>query len=265
MSELQNEEAEQADIEDLSQGADLAPDSGEQHEQEAQVDEEAKKQEATQKIINEKTFKAKQAERDLQAANDKLKALEDAEKDRQAKLYSSIPPKPDPYDDNFDQLMTERDAAIAAKARFDSNQEVLQQQQNLHQQQQERQAQEQLQRDANAYTARAVELGIKENELQAAGDIVGNFGMSEGLIRHIIADKDGPLITKHLAANPHEGIELATMSPFAVGAYLDTVREKAAGLKPKLTNAPDPAENLQGNSVDPNHGKYGNIKGAQFD
>ena len=266
MSELQNDEAEaNVEVENLEQGAELATDSVEQHEQEAQVDEEAKKQEAVQKIINEKTFKAKQAERDLQAANDKLKAFEEAERERQARQIASVPPLPDPYDDNYDQLMADRDAAIAAKVKFDSDQQLLLQQQQLQQQEQARQEQEKVQKDAAAYTARATELGITQEELQAAGGIVAGFGLSDGLVGHILSDKDGPLITKHLAANPHEGIELASMSPYAVGAYLDTVRTKAAALKPKQSNAPDPVDSIQGNGVDPNAGKYQNIQGAQFD
>ena len=82
---------------------------------------------------------------------------------------------------------------------------------------------------------------------------------------HILKDTDGPLITKHLAANPQDGYELASMSPFAVGQFLDGIKQKASALKPKTSNAPKPATNLQGNGVDPEAGKYRNLKGTRYE
>jgi hypothetical protein len=81
---------------------------------------------------------------------------------------------------------------------------------------------------------------------------------------HILGDSDGPLITKHLAANPQDGYDLASMSPYSVGQFLDGIKTKASALKPKTSNAPSPATNLQGNGVDPELGKYKNLKGTKF-
>ena len=91
MSELQNDEStvetnDSEVVENLEQGAELAPDSEGQHEQTDQVDEAAVKAAATQDIINKKTFEAKQAQRDLQAANDKLQAIEDKAREDQAAI-----------------------------------------------------------------------------------------------------------------------------------------------------------------------------------
>jgi hypothetical protein len=268
MSELQNGdsvvETNNPVIEDRSDGADLATASDDQHESTDQVDEEAKKQKATQDIINTKTFEAKQAQRDLQSATDKLKAFEDAEMQRKEALVVNIPPPPDQYDDDFDKKMADRDAAILAKADFNSTKRASQQQQEQLRQQAAQQQDQKIQASIVSYDARATELGIVPAELQAAGSAVMQYGLSEDLAIHILDDPDGPLITKHLAANPQEGFELASMSPYAVGAYLDKIKVKAAGLKPKQSGAPSPADSLSGNGVDPNMGKYRNIDGAQF-
>jgi len=82
---------------------------------------------------------------------------------------------------------------------------------------------------------------------------------------HILADSDGPLITKHLAANPQEGYQLASMSPYQVGSFLDGIKAKASALKPKKTNAPAPAERLTGNGADPEAGKYKNLRGTKYE
>ena len=116
-----------------------------------------------------------------------------------------------------------------------------------------------------SYSNKALELGIKQDELQAAGNAVAGYGLSDDLVMHILADSDGPLITKHLAANPQDGYQLATMSPYTVGQFLDGIKTKASALKPKTSSTPAPATNLQGNGVDPEAGKYTHIKGAKFE
>ena len=82
---------------------------------------------------------------------------------------------------------------------------------------------------------------------------------------HILADTDGPLITKHLAANPQDGYKLASMSPYEVGTFLGDVKKKAGALKPRISSAPNPATNLQGNGVDPEASKYKYLDGATFE
>ena len=139
------------------------------------------------------------------------------------------------------------------------------QQQQLTQQQAAQAKQDQVNKSMQDYTSKAVELGIKQDELQAAGNTVGGYGLSEDLIMHILGDSDGPLITKHLAANPQDGYQLASMSPYQVGSFLDGIKAKASALKPKTTNAPAPATNLQGNGADPEASKYKNLRGTKYE
>lgn len=268
MSELQNDdgavETNEPVVENLDTGSELAPDSDGQHEVKDQVDEDAKRQQAFEKKLGEQTFKAKQAERDLQAANDKLSAIAQADMEKKEAAVSEIPPLPDRYDDDFDSKMADRDAAILAQADFNSTKAASEREQQFQQQQAQQLQQEQVQKSAVSYNARATELGINQAELQAAGTAVGQYGLSDDLAMHILSDPDGPLITKHLAANPQEGFELASMSPYAVGTYLDGIRAKAETLKPKTSSAPAPADTLAGNGADPDTGKYRNIKGTVY-
>ena len=270
MSELQNDSVdseviEQPVIENQEIETDLAPVSEAEHEEQPQVDEEAVKQEAIQKAINKKHFEAKQAERERDEANAKLAEFERKEREAQAAQVNTLPEWPDEFDDNAEQKKAEFIEAVRKQEAFNVQQSMYTQQQQLSQQQEAQAKQQKIQESMVSYTNKAVELGIKQDELQAAGNTVAQYGLSDDLVLHILSDKDGPLITKHLAGNPQDGFELAGMSPYGVGQFLDGIKQKAGALKPKTSNAPKPATNLQGNGVDPEAGKYKYIDGATFE
>ena len=235
-----------------------------QDESNEQVDEVAVAQEKANKAFNTLYGKNKQGERDLEAANLKIANFEQGERERQAAAVGNIPPMPDSFDEDFDAKVKQRDEAIIAQANYNAQNNAYLQQQQFTQQQDAQAQQVKVQESMASYSQKATELGIKQEELQAAGSVVANYGLSQDLIMHILGDSDGPLITKHLAANPQDGHQLASMSPFAVGQFLDGIKTKASALKPKTSNAPSPATNLQGNGVDPEAGKYKYISGATF-
>ncbi|WP_372857627.1 hypothetical protein [Pseudoalteromonas sp.] len=273
MSELQNDsveseeiEIESAEIENQEDGAELAPASESEHEEQPKVEDEVAKQEAIQKAINKKHFEAQQAKRDLEAANKRIEEFEARQREEMAAQVGNIPPAPDPFDDDYDEKIRERDELIARKAQFDAQQSVWQQQQQTQQQQAQQLKQEQLQAQVQAYNARTKELGISPDELQAAGNTVAQYGISDDLTMAILADSDGPLITKYLAANPMELSSLSNMNPLQGAMHIERiVRAKATALKPKTSKAPNPSENLQGKGHKPDDGRYRNIKGAKFE
>lgn len=242
----------------------LATTSEGEHEQNTQVDEEAAKQEAINKAINKKHFETKQAERDLQAANTRIAEFEQAQREQMAAQVGNIPEMPDAFDDDYEAKMADRDAAIVRQAEFNHAQNAYNNQQVAAQQQAQTAQAQELQVTFTKYQERTKELGIDPNELKAAGDAIMNYGISDGLTMHIVADSDGPLITKYLAANPSELALLSGMNDFQAAIHIESVKAKAAALKPKTSSAPAPAQNLSGNGVDPNSGKYQNIKGATF-
>ena len=69
-------------------------------------------------------------------------------------------------------------------------------------------------------------------------------------------------MVQHLAANPLELHELVTASPIAAGRMLADVKAKAAALKPKTSDAPDPASALGGRGA-PQKGR--GPQGATFE
>ena len=267
--ELQNDSLESEVnpevIEDQSSTeVELATTSEGEHEQNTQVDDEAAKQEAINKAINKKHFEAQQAKRDLEAANTRIQEFENRQREEMAAQVGNIPPMPDAFDDDYEAKMAERDEALIKQAEFNHAQSAYNNQLQIQQQQQQAQQAQELQGTIQKYQDRTKELGIDPNELQAAGNAVLQYGISDGLTMHILGDSDGPLITKYLAANPTELATLSGMNDFQAAVHIESVKAKAAALKPKTSRAPAPAQNLRGNGVDPNSGKYQNIKGATF-
>ena len=230
-----------------------------------QVDEVAIAQEKANAAFNKQYGEKKQLERDLAAQREENAKFQQAERDRQAAQVGNIPPMPDSFDEDFDAKVQQRDEAIIAQANYNAQNNAYLQQEQLSQQQAAQAQQVKVHESMASYSQKATELGIKQEELQAAGNVVANYGLSQDLIMHILGDSDGPLITKHLAANPLDGHQLASMSPFAVGQFLDNIKTKASALKPKTSSTPSPATNLQGNGVDPEAGKYKYLDGATFE
>ena len=240
--------------------------SGEQVQAESieQVDEvEVAKQKANE-AFDKQYGEKKQLERDLAAQSAKVAQFEQAERERQAAQVGNIPPMPDAFDDDFDTKVKARDEAIIAQANYNAKNQSYQETQQFQQQQAAQAKQVKVQESMTNYSNKALELGIKQDELQAAANTVANYGLSDDLVMHILGDSDGPLITKHLAANPQDGYQLASMSPYTVGQFLDGIKTKASALKPKTSNTPSPATNLHGNGVDPEAGKYKNLSGTKY-
>lgn len=276
--ELQNDsvdavKTEETVIEDQNTGAALATASESEHENQPKVEESAeakakKAQLAVEKVINTKTFETKQAERERDELQGKLNAIEKEKQESLAKSFKDAPAMPvmpnypttDPFDDKHEQDVRKYHEDVATynanmplyhqqvqdKATFDAQQTTLQEQQKSNQQQEEQQRALKMQESQIAYRARSNELGIKPEELQAAGNAVSHYGLSNDLVMHILSDKEGPLITKHLAANPQDGFSLASMNPYNVGELLNGIKVKAVQLKQKTTNTPEPVDQLVG-------------------
>jgi len=270
MSELQSDSIESEVIEtevieDHNDGVDLAPTSESEHEAKPEVDEEAAKQAAIQKTINKKHFETQQAKRDLEAANSRIAEFESRQREEMAAKVGTIPDMPDSFDDDFDEKVRVRDEALIAQANFNSQNQSYQIQQQALQQAEVQAKNAKVQESMTKYSQKATELGIAQDELQAAGNTVAQYGLSDDLVLHILGDADGPLITKHLAANPQEGFELAQMSPFMVSNFLDGIRQKASALKPKTSNAPAPVDSLQGTTSDFEAKQYKYIGGSEIE
>jgi hypothetical protein len=127
---------------------------------------------------------------------------------------------------------------------------MLQNQQAQIAQEEAQKQQEVLVEKVQSYAQRAKTLGVKAEELQAAGSIVGQFGIEDSLVQYILEDDHGPLITKYLSQNIAMLDNLRNMHPTRAAVMIATeIKANAAALKPRLTNAPDPIRRPQPSGI----------------
>ncbi len=251
--EISAEPTEQALIEPAAQEVETA-------QSETATDETAQEAPDYQKIIAEKAFETRQAQREKKELERKLEEIQaQAPKEQRPDL----PALPDQYDDDYETRIRERDQALIAQAQFDARQRLTQERQQQAEFDRQQQAQQKRYDSVAEYSKRATSLGVTTEELQAAGTRLQ--GMVSSDVESYILDSDkGPLMTKYLAANPLELDTLNQLNPMQAAVYLETqVKSKAEqyGQK-KVTSAPDPTDTLSGGGAAP---KNRGPSGAKFE
>lgn len=240
-------EEEVAETEDSveEQDSESAPEAGENPEKHITFSEE--QQRILDEAVGKKVFKLREKEREAEALKKRLEELE-ARIPAQRRPY--VPDIPDPFavsDEEYKQKLYQRDEALKQAIAYDQQQQMLRQQQQQLEQQRLQKQQEVLTEKVQSYSQRAVKLGIKAEELQAAGNTIAQFGIHDDVASYILEEDSGPLITTYLSKNLLELEKVREMSPAAAAVYIaTTVKQKAAALKPKVNSAPDPLEQPHG-------------------
>ncbi len=226
-----------------SETSDTAADSGTKATPEPKVQFTPEQQAVFDKVIGEKTFKAREAERKAEAAEQRLRQLE-AQQPKENR--PAVPPLPDTYDAYYDAKMAARDKAISQAAAFDAKQETLKSQREDNERQRFKAQQDELYKTAVTYKERSDKLGISAPDLQKAAADLSTFGITEDLTQFLLKDDQGPLMTMFLSRNPVELERMTSMSPVEMGAYIaSAIKPKLAAVKTR-TQAPDPADVLDG-------------------
>jgi hypothetical protein len=237
-----------------------------QDESNEQVDEvELAKQKANE-AFNKQYGEKKQLERELAAQREENAKFQQAERERQAAQVGNLPEFPDEFDDNFEEKKVAYVNALQEQANFNAQNSIYTQQQEAVQLQQQQAAQAEAMQLQNDFVSKSKAAGASDQEFNNIVNTLNNGGMTQQGAKAIMSlGEDGYFIAKHLAANVMEASEFNSLDPIQQGMKLVELKQKASALKPKTSNAPEPATNLQGNGVDPEMGKYPLIKGAKFE
>jgi hypothetical protein len=248
-------------------GAELATETETTEQTQTPEQIQAAKDRRVQDAINKQHKKYRDEERKrIQIENQLKESQKKLQEFESQNAVIDIPEMPDPYDDDFEQKVRERDNLIQQKAAFEAQQSYALQQQQAQQQQQQMQEQQKLDEQAIKYAKRAAEMGISSQELQQAGNVVAEYQLPDTIVMGILNDPEGGLITKYLASNPLEIDNIRQLDPFSAATYINqNVRPKAAELKPKTSNTPQPASTVSGGGADPDGDRYWAIKGAKFE
>lgn len=173
-----------------------------------------------------------------------------------------IPPIPDPYSDNYEAEMEARDKAIRDAEAYDAEQARNREQENRQAEQNLNQQREQLKTAVEGYSQKAAELQVDPEELKVAGQTVAAYGVSNQLTQYILGHEQGPLITTHLAKNPAEIDAMQGMTSEQAAVHIATVvvPKVVSGKKPNTP--PPPADTLEGGGAPP---KERGPKGAKYE
>lgn len=263
--DMVDEAYELEDVETVDQetDSDSSTDTGEDQEQSTRPVFNEEQQKAFDKAMAEKTWKAREAERQ---AEDYRKRLEELEAKLPKEQPPEVPKVPDFYslsDREIQEQLQQRDEAIAKRAEFAARQQVAEGQQLEMQRQQQAAAINEQNAKIATYAERSKKLGVKTEDLQSAANKIGQFGINPMLSNHLIDLEDGSLGTLYLGQNLLELDKLANMPANQALLYLDqTIMPKARKLKPNVNAAPDPLDTPKGAGVSP---KAGGPKGATFE
>ena len=230
---------------EVEEESDSAPDTGEDQEKHVQFTPE--QQEIFNKTVGVKVAEKRAIEQEKLQLQRELEELR-AKVPTQAK--PDVPELPDPFalsDEEYRQRLQLRERALVEAAQYDARQRAIEESQRQAAYQQQMKQQEELNASIKSYSDKATQFGIKPEELQVAGNTVAQFGMDDTLVNYILADEHGPLITKYLSTNLTELDELSRMPPTLAAVKIATsIKQKAASLKPKVNNAPDPLDAPRG-------------------
>jgi len=249
VDDVQELEQEAPEVEEVE--GEESPETEQEAEQPAKAEKKAvpeftpEQQAVFNETIGKKVAKQREAER---LADERQRELDEVR--RKLQQYESpvrpdIPPPPDPYDDNFQEKVRQRDAQIAAAARWDGQQQYAEQLRISQEQEEQRKQYEQITQVAQSYTKKAETLGVSADELKMAGAALVQYGIPDRLSSRILRDDRGPEITTYLAKNLVEFDQLVRMEPEDAAVYLETIIKPKARKKPP-EKVPDPAHSPGG-------------------
>ena len=262
-----NDELEQdyqEDVEDVEpdeQDSDSEPDSDADHEEK---DGKANKQDSVEERIGELTRKRHEAERKAEERERELRELRRQVLTNNEPVVPELPDPDDVTDDEWKRLVQQRDAAIERRIEWQNQKSQFENEDQTQSRNEQLRRQQELQTKAMTYNQRAESLGVHRDELARAGNLISQVGIHDDVATEILGDESGPLITRYLANNVSDLLELSQMSPYQAARYIDNnIRPK---LKPKgkRTKTTKPPKRDKGTSHHAKN-KYPLTSGAKFE
>ena len=212
-----------------------SPDSGDNHED---------KPDKVQVRINKLTAQRYEAERKADAAEKRLQEME-ASKPAPVVETEAAPVLPDDmYDDDAMRKYHNDTAVYNRKVAEDAGKSAYQKQQEAASQTAEQAKQ---QESISSYVSNAQRDGVDLDKLKAAEKVLVDSGLSSELGQHLMIDPSGAKIVEYLHDNPAEMHEILKMSPMSAAVKIASeIKAKALSTTPKVSNAPDPIEAING-------------------
>lgn len=210
-------------------------DSGDNHEE---------KPDKVQVRINKLTAQRYEAERKADAAEKRLQEME-ASKPAPVVETEAAPVLPDDmYDDEAMRKYHVDTAAYNRKVAEDAGKSAYQKQQEAANQTAQQAAQ---QESISTYVSNAQRDGVDLDKLKSAEKVLLDSGIKPELGQYLMTDPNGAKIAEYLHDNPVEMHEILSMNPMSAAVKIASeIKAKALSTTPKVSNAPDPIEAING-------------------
>lgn len=233
---------------DQQQGAESATASEPQHEENgADVTNQQVNQEAVNAAIDRQHAKYREEQRRRMAAEERLQQFEQGQQqyDPEPQIVNI-----DPYADDIEEQVKQRDESVRAHIAWQQRQQQRQVNQQAYQQRSQAQAQQEAQQRAETYFNRAKELKVDQTELQTAINTVGQYQLGDQVAEYIMSDENGPLVTTALSKNPVMLAELSMMQPHEAILHIERNVRSKLNVQPRTSKANKPPTRVQGRAPD---------------
>ena len=260
--------AEEVEVE--VEESELSTETGETAEAETgeEAGEQAEKEDGVQKKINkmhrEKMEGIEKAEAKAAAETAKREEIEAKLLEYQKVEIPELPPRPDFLDEDYDVKIEEYESILIQRTQEASRQDQLTQINAEKQQEVYKAHLERIGTLAKGYNTRIDDLQLDSATMVDSQQVIKPYfdGKSE-LAEFILADPDGPLNVLYLSQNEAELKKVGAMTQTNAAVYIATkIAPEAQKLKPKTTNAPDPAYKPKGRESAKD--EHPALKGATF-
>lgn len=244
LSEPEVEEQEEIKEDLQEEKPDESAETGEEKKEEP-VEE---KEDGVQKKINKVIRAKKEAEEREAAERAKREEIEAKLLELQKTEVPEIPPVPDYLDPDYDELMAERDKIIGQHAQEFSRKEALAQIEAEKATENAIRERQKIEEMVKGFDDRTEELKLDKSSLDEGQNVVGKYIVGkQALAQYLLSDENGPLNVLYLSQNLAELEKIGAMNEAQAAVYIATkVTPEAQKLKPKTTQAPEPAFEPQG-------------------
>lgn len=216
-----------------------------------------------QKRINKITAQKYQLEREKKELAQKLAAIEAQKTVSTATSEIKAPELPaDLYDEEaMRKYHIENQKYVSEVAQRNAQSVFENQQQTAAQQQQQLQHQ----KTVTKYAENAQRDGVSIEKLQIAEATLNQAGISPQLGQYLLNDPNGGKIVEFLHDNPEKMHEVLALDPVSAGIKVNAeIRAAALSKTPKVSNAPQPLDNIKGSGYKEIDDFEKNYPGAEF-
>lgn len=231
-------------------GADSATASEPGHEENAEGEAQEKpvNQEAINEAINRQHAKYREEQRKRMALEEELQRVRGSV--GQVNDPEPTIPEIDPYGDDLDEQVKQRDEALRAHIAWQQRQAQQRAQMSQYEQARYLEQQQLEHQKTEQFLNSAQEFNVDQSELVQAVHTVGQYQLGQTVAQYLMSDDRGPLLTTTLAKQPALLAELSMMQPHEAILHIERNVRSRLNAQPRTSRGKAPPTRVKGRAAD---------------